>query len=757
MKIRSIHAKNLFSFDDFKITFDDRNIITIFGSNNVGKTNLFRVLKLLKNIINRKISPIDLEVLLHEKNKKMAEINVEVLFDECDKEIISKFLRIFFKVNSPEIINLCNHLKLNVMSNIANYFSEGIYVWECSEVSCREPYFILKLKNLEEDIEKIMNYLIKYELDKITPDLIDHSEILHDLNRNVETIKLINDLKGIIVSSINAMLSTYKESNRIYFNTLIDGEENITQIIGDNYNLIKEFRENLDIYVDFIKKLNMDEKILTVFIILLSLNELLINKMSINIDKVLEYVKENPWDTEVVGYLKEIFEFCKINSNDIKEISLNTLLLKIYEDNIITYEYDSFDEMKLGLSDPKFAGLFKCLLENRTIEGSDNPYLLYPLKNWISNYLFCLKNNTNLKLRKKYMEIKAMFEYIFEDENLTFDVILVENRPEITVYSGEFEIPIDMVGLSIKKILEILTLIFGYEGKVILLDTPFANLHPKYQKKLIKILKNKNIKSQIFVIIYSHHFIDEANINNTFRFYIKDGEKSTKFIRIRDVMEKLEKTYGKKYILDTYIKKIFLSDISILISSNIDVAISDLAGLPESPIDEYVVEVIRLKDTKAYIKYLSLLEFTKIPYILMLSEWEVYSLYEREVLKEHDGIKIRYKLMDEGKYQKEMENYIKFFEDRAPFWLSKEEFNAVIKEFVETMENYRRKLKTKGYATLTTYEEVIGYCINPLKERLNDIIRKKLFIYTYPKHADSELRLKEFKEFFEYFVKHHKL
>uniref|UniRef100_UPI000693EF52 AAA family ATPase n=1 Tax=Methanocaldococcus bathoardescens TaxID=1301915 RepID=UPI000693EF52 len=749
---------------------------------------MFRVLKLLKNIINNRVSSTDLETHLYDKNKKTAKINVEVLFDESDKEIISKFLRIFFKINSPEIIKLCNYLKLNVMDNITNYFSEGRYIWECSELYCREPYFILRLRNLEEDMEKIINYLKERELTEITTDLIDHSKVIQELGHEVEVIKLTNDLKNIITSSVNALLSTYRENKELYFSTLINGEEIITQLIGEKDTLIKEFLENFGKYVDYIMKLKMDENILRAFIVLLSLNELLINRMSIDIDKVLEYIKKNPWDMEIIKYLQEIVEFCEINYNN-KKISLNDVLLKIYENGIICYEYNHLEELKLGIPNSKFAELFKCLFENKNKNKESNIklmkilrasekkglYLGIPPENWVSNYLFYLKNNINPKLRERYIKIKKMFEYIFRDENLSFDSILINNRPDIAVYSKDFEIPISMVGLGVKKILEILTLIFGYEGKVILLETPSGHLHPKYQKRLVKIFKNQNIESQIFVITYSPYFINGMSINNTFRFY-KRGEKSTRSIRIKDIIEKLEKMYGHKYIIDSHIKRMFLSDAVILMSTNIlNLTITDLVELAEAPVDEYIIETIYLRNIKSYKDYLSLLEFMKIPYILIFSEWDIYSLYKKEVFKEHDGLKIRYKLLDEGKYPREIEAYLKFFENKHPFWLSKEEFESIVKDYIETIENHRKELKRKGYNILTTYEDVAKYCINPLKEKLDNIIREKLFIFTYPESLEMILvnkdkikhpvektpyeksEIKRFKEFFEYFIKYHQL
>ena len=56
MKIKAIEVKNLFSYDDFKIEFNEGNIAVIVGPNNAGKTNLFRVLEFLKDVIDEVMS-----------------------------------------------------------------------------------------------------------------------------------------------------------------------------------------------------------------------------------------------------------------------------------------------------------------------------------------------------------------------------------------------------------------------------------------------------------------------------------------------------------------------------------------------------------------------------------------------------------------------------------------------------------------------------------------------------------------------------
>ena len=48
MKIKKIHVENLLSYDNFEVGLDG-NFNIIVGPNNVGKTNIIRILEFLKD------------------------------------------------------------------------------------------------------------------------------------------------------------------------------------------------------------------------------------------------------------------------------------------------------------------------------------------------------------------------------------------------------------------------------------------------------------------------------------------------------------------------------------------------------------------------------------------------------------------------------------------------------------------------------------------------------------------------------------
>ncbi|ACX72509.1 conserved hypothetical protein [Methanocaldococcus vulcanius M7] len=787
MKITSVKAKNLLSFEDFEIEFGEGNVVIIFGPNNVGKTNLFRILKLLKNIINEKMTIQELELYLHDKQKKSMSIEIGVEFDNLDKNLISRFLKVFFKLYAPNLVKTCNNMNINIIDVIIDYFSSGSYIWECSQLNCHKPHFLVQLNNLERDIEEIKSYLKEKGYSTMIPDLIDHSKILQELDRNVEVISAINELKNIITSTINSIIDAYEKGGRIFFTTLIEGRNSAILIEKDKS--YEEFNtaigENIEKYGGYFKRLKMEYVFLKLFIVLIALKKLTANNMTISLKKVVEYSKENPWDDEILEDLKYIAEFFGYEITEMNDVSLNDILLKIYENGLIFYEDYLPNKGKVSIPDGMIVDLLASI-ENSTENSKMKSKILELFKNstvnsmqlglltddWVSSYLFFLKNNADIKLRKKFLKIKEMFEFMFNGGKLSFDVILDDNKPDIVIYSEEIEVPLNMAGLGVKKILEILTLIYGYDSKVVLLDAPFIQLYQKYQKRFSKIFRDiKNIESQTIIILHSLHFIDEKITSDIFRFY--RPKKCTRYVHIGNTIKKLEKEINTK-ILDRTTRKMLLSDAVILLSSALrDLPLFDLADYFNIPMDEFNIEVVRPQNTLCFEKYYSLLQYTSIPYLIIVRSSILYNLYEPT----EDG---KYRLLEKGKFHKLVEERLKFFKTRHPFWLIKEEFDEVISQYIKTLETHREKLNELGYNYLSSEEDVAKYCINPLREKLDPLLRKKLFIFTVPhdfilpanENKDPQIKeryilhnylaykketLEEFKEFFDYFIKFHNL
>ncbi|MHA1591894.1 MAG: AAA family ATPase [Candidatus Heimdallarchaeaceae archaeon] len=95
MKIRKVYIKNLFSYKEFEIKFD-RNFNIIVGPNNAGKTNIFRVIQFIMDIIDNKLKAKDIRGYLHDPSKEEAKIKIWVELDESEKRTIHEFFEGYF-------------------------------------------------------------------------------------------------------------------------------------------------------------------------------------------------------------------------------------------------------------------------------------------------------------------------------------------------------------------------------------------------------------------------------------------------------------------------------------------------------------------------------------------------------------------------------------------------------------------------------------------------------------------------------------
>lgn len=129
------------------------------------------------------------------------------------------------------------------------------------------------------------------------------------------------------------------------------------------------------------------------------------------------------------------------------------------------------------------------------------PLLLYRLK------------NGNFSERSHFQRIQRAFKKLV-GENISFDIYAkLENtqqqQPVLTidvrVTDQEGEIPLIYHGAGIWEALMLSTILDESDGRVILLDEPASNLHPGMQRKLINILQD--IAGQIIVVTHSTHML----------------------------------------------------------------------------------------------------------------------------------------------------------------------------------------------------------------------------------------------------------
>ncbi|MHA1591895.1 MAG: hypothetical protein ACTSUP_05445 [Candidatus Heimdallarchaeaceae archaeon] len=106
----------------------------------------------------------------------------------------------------------------------------------------------------------------------------------------------------------------------------------------------------------------------------------------------------------------------------------------------------------------------------------------------LANYLFYLKNASDISVREKYLHIQEQFEQLnsYMGIKVAFDVVKADEIPEVMIVENGCQYSIQRIASGIFEILNLLAVIHGNREKVILLDEPALHLHPVSQKILLK-------------------------------------------------------------------------------------------------------------------------------------------------------------------------------------------------------------------------------------------------------------------------------
>ncbi|XRP96515.1 AAA family ATPase [Methanocaldococcus sp. 16A] len=600
MKIKAIEVNNLFSYDEFKIEFNEGNIAVIVGPNNAGKSNLFRVLEFLKDVINNRIKAEDVPNYLHNDSNRFAKIVVDIEFDDLEKNLLKDYFEGFFKStgsNSIEtFLEICNKLNFNVFDELIDVFSKGQIIWEYhgNPTGIIHPYYKVSINKLIEISKELKNELSKWglSLSDIEDDmkwyefLVNKKTFNEILSKkpNPQKYKEFENNDGKYFKSLNKFLNVVMSYNLYY---IVDKTNNILFISDFNNG------QNKDILCDYLREFIdsdngyrfLEEKYQTIkhfrllYALLLALGLFYLGQNSyINYEKITNYVNENPLDSEIYEKIKRIFEYLNIEFKFPNSLLFHYFILKLFDKAIIKFEEvrgypkDLSEDVKslikglklwipptsdIKVSVDKLSKVTEAIRKIPTYGYGFNAY--YGNGKDLAKYLFYLKNSHELDIRNKYKDIRKYFQEIFATENIDFDVVNHNGYPEIFITydiqsKDSKQLPIDRVGSGIFEVLNILAVVVGNKNKVILLDEPALHLHPIYQKRLLEDFKklnlNENGGNQIIIITHSPYFVDSELLKHTFRFYKDKENGATKLVNIyrvffefikEDIKQKLEK------------------------------------------------------------------------------------------------------------------------------------------------------------------------------------------------------------------------
>jgi len=524
--IKKVQLRNFLSFGEEEQSLEFGQINTIVGPNNSGKTNVFRALSLVGELLENQNSET---YSYHHKGNlnNEFEVKIGVQFNEEEIEALSRFLvcATIIEPASPkegEDQNAIRNLMKTLIPQNKNLFEK-----------------LFESVSLE-----VVGKGLETRPNEIKIRLVDSgSELfIHPYGIVTKESILPSNLRTFSLSSIFADEARLKKP--------------------DEVTAYLSYRTTESPMIDFTDT---------------SLSELIIKKINENPQNAISINGFGYQPVEqVMGSLPDFLQlrsYIRKRGNKKDYLALFEIISTLYSSSLVRIS-DIRNKPKaylpaspIELQDSEFS----------FITGAEIPLIL-----------FKLNNSSNPKERRQYHEIQKRFSDIHN--GLEFDVMinrrivseesqeelvkipqqydmgmqaatigdysLVGTSPKkkesivdeliIRIIKDDFVIPLDFAAAGITESLLLLVALIGHERKTILLDEPALNLHPNMQRRIFELLKGSVSlnHNEIVLITHSPYMIDETRLQYIWRFVNKKG--ATKIIHLGRAIEEISKDFEEK-------------------------------------------------------------------------------------------------------------------------------------------------------------------------------------------------------------------
>lgn len=463
MKVERLRAKNILSYDQLDVPFRDFNVMV--GPNNSGKSNLFRCIEVIQDIIKGKHFEYP-ELLQHNTEEPGFSVDLCVALDQTELALLERFLRLCIsevesatqnqnlswpKVATPEQIKQIRQAFLEpftegLVPKLISAMSHGVVRFEYFGFPGQHPLIRYLLPTLPGEETGIA-----LNSEAIGPRRPFSSETLLRL-----FTKRFAELADQL-SLEEALGLPHTVDDFLQFS------------LGKGYNISS---------------------------LVLQWNEIMSTGNASLLAKATQLSKEIGLEFPVGG-----------------QLYLGQFLFKLIQNSmVIAEEFRARPDLTLGLD------------ESVPIEGSfESERLALVL------FRLMTRDDTSKakyqKLRDAFAEtFSKKYQFDVSSNEVTIDR---ESKTRIGVSVKNVDLgrsfPIQYTGAGLAETLYILTLVIGLQRKVILLDEPASHLHPTTQRRLLDELIWVNRDNQVSVITHSPFMIPSSRLSDVTRFYLEDG------------------------------------------------------------------------------------------------------------------------------------------------------------------------------------------------------------------------------------------
>ena len=694
MRITKVYIKNLFSYNEFELELD-KNFNVIVGPNNAGKTNLFRAIQFLMDIIDNKLKAKDIQEYLYDSTNEKAKIKIWVEFDDSEKTAIREFFECYFDKYLHELDRGITQGTFKLNEVLPGYNGPAGHY----------DKLILNQRVNELFIKSTKHFINTF------PEFLSSGVFVWEYSGEYDTLPEISFFTSRIISpdSVNVFLSMLNITERVSYHHKILEDYFLRAPIDV---LFAVHSDNLKVSCD--KPLHIESRGF------LSIENAIETQYTDFVRNTgVPYILKCLFDASCVVP----FEIFLLFLAKLQGLTMPTLQRENIRESKKALAAKIFKQADLDFSHQmlRFYRLILRLFYNAIIKFSE--VRSYPQPNSVefvekyngngselASYLFYLKNSPDLEIRQKYQSIKEQFEQIFHsDLKTSFDVVKTpDNAPEVIIVENMRQCSIRRAASGIFEILNLLAVIHGNQEKVILLDEPALHLHPVYQKTLAQRLNAISTDNQILMITHSPYLVNSANLERVYRFYRSGG--STRVVHIGNHISKSDEL---KFLQnDQLIRALFANGVLLVEGLSEYVSLPILLAKLGYPIEDNNIEIVNVGGKGGFSWYIGLFERLQIPYVILCDGDTAFNVYEwskgnRKFNRQSSILPVLFEALNEnGILQSDHETQLRQLLEALPPSIDASGKNDV--------------------------SGILEKCIKPLYAEFKNILARDYGVFTYP-------------------------
>lgn len=516
MNLKKLKLENFLSFGKTEI-IEFSKLNTIVGPNNSGKTNVFRAINLVHEIM-KDTTKVPSEIYYHDKNlEKPFVVELEITLNKEEKEALHNFFICSCLYNERGVDRRVEERKRIILEKILqekgkNLFEEFSDTLTIVATSTRTNYpaeLYFKFHKNNNTIFCANYHLSKTVSKKGGYSIYPMSEIILDLAR-----KKFSTLNGYIDHG-KGKIPSFQSFNPSLFSAVYDGTNEDRRVEFEGFQLKKyESRhENRPEFIrlrNFIYKINPDEDGATLRSIISLVFTNAITKTS--------DIRSRP---------KPIL--------NLQNLEFQQEMINISGENLakILFSMNNNPDPKIKAQFSEIKQQFKKITKNLELDLNITPVSHTVLEKKLGEF----ENERGFMLNgaKQLGTIK-------EEKTITQQGISIQ------IIKNEIPIPLEFTSAGIIELVSSLTALIGQKNKIILLDEPALNLHSILQRKVLQLIQDAvtNKNNQVILITHSPFMVTPENFQNTWKCTI--SREGTHLINLNDILEKLSKNDVEKTI-----------------------------------------------------------------------------------------------------------------------------------------------------------------------------------------------------------------